>query len=428
MKIMRLALLMSVLTGCQTTVTTSPIPVLTPPLALPSASPEPTLNPNPSPVASVSPSASPTPTATPIPATPQPSPKNSPSPSPQGTSVQSVVNIPANADLAKIFSALKANTTYILAPKAVYFTMGTFIVSQPNVVIDLNGSSVSMPPAAGSSSTFAVHAANFEVKNGHITKAFTFIHSYAAGLHADDLKFDNITYAVPPGSPAGTKPVQNNGVSQVYTSDNNGAVHNTLENLTVGYTGTVSVYNSADDFTLKNSTFAGSYGEYCFRSEITSGGTNHYPKNTLIDHMICDNTINGYGKSCIGIRMGGTGMIIQNSSLTGSATTGYMNLGQGGGAKCMGCNVKGISLINNSFLGPRMPQLEIDAGVNAIVQGNSFNTWADSPNVAMATFSTVTLKDNIRIMIPPGTKPLKRFAGSNTNPPAVWTESGTVVK
>lgn len=339
----------------------------------------------------------------------------------------SVINIPANADLAPIFSALKANTTYILAPKAYYKVTGTFVVTAANVSINLNGSSLEMSPAPKSSSSFAVRAANLEIFNGHITKAFGFIHSWAPGFHLHDMKFDNIQYAVPPGSPVGTKATWSKGVNQVYTSDNNLAVHNTLENLDVGYTGTVSIYNTADDFTLKNSTLRGSYGEYCFRSEITSDAAMHHPNNTLLDHITCDNHINGYGKSCIGIRMGGTGLVIQNSSIDGTDKTGYINIAQANGINVV--NVGSITLRNNKFLAPRVPQLEIDNGAaSVIVDGNTFNTWANTPNVAIASYSNAVFTNNIRLMIPTGTVPLKAFVSSNTIPKGIFVESGTINK
>lgn len=358
-----------------------------------------------------------------------PSPAGSPSPvpSPQIIPARVVVNVPLTANLVTTLNAAKANTLYLLTAKAIYMVSGSITLSAANVGINLNGSSLSMTPTVGAASQFAVKAANVEIYNGHILKASTFVHSYATNFSMHDLVFDNITYAVPVGSPTGTKAVQNNGVNQVYVSDNNMATFNTLSNLTVGFTGTVSIYNTADNFTLKNSTLAGSYGEYCYRSEVTSTLPQTLPNNTLIDTVTCNNSINTVGKSCIGIRKGGIGLVIQNSSVTGSATTGYMNIGEANGVNVL--NVGQITLRNNQFLGTRMPQLEIDNGaVNVIVDSNLFSTWANSPNVAMASFSNVTLLNNTRQMIPTGTKPAKAFASSSANPKAVWTESGTIVK
>lgn len=306
--------------------------------------------------------------------------------------------------------------------------MGTFVINQPNVIIDLNGSAVSTIPATGSSTTFSVHAPNFEIKNGRIMRAFVFVHSYAAGLHMHDMSFDNITYGVPAGSPVGTKATQNNGVAQVYTSDNNGAIHNTLENLKVGYTGTVGIYFSSDYIIIRNSTMAGSYGEYNIRSEVTSETNPHKPVGTLIDNIQCDNTINAYGKSCIGIRMSGPNAVIQNCSIKGSNRTGYINLGQGGGATGVGTNVEGILLKNNTFYSPRSPQLEIDQGVNAVVDSNIFITPASFVNIAIATKNNVKLVNNIRKLSIIGI-PLNKFWSTVFTGPAapIVSETGTTI-
>lgn len=421
------------LSGCAVTVVPNPAPdpakAETPP---PSPQASPSVSPTPAPTSSASPVPSPRPTPLPSP-TPAPLSQSTPSPStkptiaPSATPVPAgkvVVNIPATANLVTVLNASKPNTLYVLA-KANYLVNGSIVLSAANVSINLNGSALSMTPSAGSSTQFGIRAANIEIYNGRITKAFTFARSYADHFYLHDVVFDNIVY---------TSGQQSGGINQIYLSDNAMAKNNTLDHLTVGYTGTVSIYNSADNFTLKNSSLAGSYGEYCFRSEVTSvvagGPPTTRPNNTLLDNVKCDNTINAYGKSCIGIRMGGTGLVIQNSSINGSATSGYVNLGQGKSGTCTtpGCFVGGITLRNNQFLGHRVPQLAIDSGVIAVVENNTFTTWVDMVNVAMASYTSTTLKNNIRLMTPVGAKPLKPFAGSNTNPKGVWTEAGTIVK
>lgn len=435
----------------------SPLPS---PTAAASASPMPIVTPAPTAKPNVTPVPSPTakPTAVPVPtATPVPS-----------SNWKPVIGIPIGGDIAKILTAAKPDTIYQLVKNGSYVVTSTITITAAGVGFDLNGSSVNMTPSkaplaavydvkkkyalnntasvngqnyislqnnnlgkaitdtafwkvytgGGSSSNFVVRAPDFDIGNGHITKANTFVHSFAMNLHMHDLVFDNITF--------GADGKQDQGVNQAYTSDNNLATHNTLEKLTVGKTGTVSVYFCGDYMTIKNSTFAGSYGEYCIRSETTSDASMHRPINTMIDHVTAINDINLYGKTAIGFRMNGGGSVVQNSTISPSL---YIGQGTVTPTTAPGTNVDSIVIKNNKFITVHGPQIGVQDGVIATIDSNEFLTGSTVGSIAVATKSRVTITNNIRKLTAPGI-PLKKFWATiftGTAAPEV-TETGTKIQ
>lgn len=403
----RLAPLLVFLFACQ-----SPAPT-------PSPSPSFIVTPEPSTIPLVLPSPTPTPH-------PSVSPSAKPAPSPSPTIQSQHIDVPLGTDLVKLLTGAKANQSFRLA-KGTYEVKGSAVVTASNVRLDLNGSTLHWYPAAGSSSSIGVRAPHFEIFNGRISRAVTFIHSYADSLYIHDLTTDSITYGTPAPGPSGSpRPAgQLEGVSQLYTSDNKMATNNWIDRVRTGYFGTVGVYWSGDHMKITNSQFTGSYGEYNLRQEITSETPSHLPTGALISNVECWNKPNQpqkYGKACIGIRMGGE-TTIENSKLHG-----YIQVGQSG-ATGLGTNVPNLVVKNTTFDDDRDPQLSLGQGVTALVEGNTFVRFhtATAPIAVVSGVKTVqaTLKNNIVLSTDPKVKSHGLYGTAN-NPQVV--ETNTIFK
>lgn len=394
---MKTLLLFPLLAACET-LTVQPTAIPTP---VQTNSPMPIAK---SAVSTTQPSLSPSPS-------PQPTRSPSPSPSPKPTTAPapSSVTVPANANLTTMLNAAKQGTTYVLAKNANYSVSGTITLAASNVILNLNGSSLSFP--IGAAAAFNLRGAHFEIYNGTIAAAGVFMHSYADSLHMHHLTFKSITY--------NSVGKQNGGVNQVYISDTNLATNNLLENLTVGFTGTVSLYFTADNFTLRNSTFAGSYGEYAIREEQTSTTPPHLPINALISGVKADNSINKYGKDVVGIRMGS--VTIDSCEFSGKD----VRVGQGS-ASAVGVDNPSVTIKNSIFHGP-LSFLSIDSGANVIVDSCQFYVDATMRAIAVGGNSKAIFMNNIlHGVVKANGASSSGLWNTTANPKPVVVETGTM--
>ncbi len=349
-------------------------------------------------------------TATTLMLSPSPAPvAASPSPAPSASipaSTKTTIQVPLSTDLAKLLNAAKPNTLYVL-PKGKWKILSTVTISAANVSLNLGGSDVTLIPSQGASSNIVARASGFEIYNGHIVQATSFLHSYADKVFMHDLKFDNIVYTTP-----------TRGVYQVYLSDNSLATNNTLANLTVGYVGTVGVYFTGDNMVIKDSTFAGSYGEYPIREEITSFAPQTIPKNALISNVTVDNRINKYDKSAIGIRMGSA--VIENSTFYSDIRVGQSN------ATAVGSNNPSFVIRNSKFMTLHSPELSLIQGANATVDSCTFASDASTRVMAIDAKTKAMLTNNIlKGVRKPGGSSASGLYASTINPNPLITETGT---
>lgn len=318
------------------------------------------------------------------------------------------VAVPAGADLGSILSKSPGNTLYTLAAKSNYTLTVPISVSKPFISVNLNGSNFS---STYGGSSLAIHGANFEIYNGNVLYAGTFIRSYAANTYVHNI-------VVPSNRNDSTKV----GVFQFFLADV-GGVSAKLDSITCNYTDTVAVYVTQDNFTLTNSKFTGSYGEDTIRFDIAAAGAAN-PKNILIDHLEVDNKINSMGKEALSLRMSGPGSIIRNSTIHW-----YMRLGQTAAAGApvipLGSTGGGVTIQNNVFdlnSPTEFQRIAIHSGVIATVSGNTFYANTNHPPLSIDAISSANLVNNVMKNLVAGIKVHAFWSGSST----MVKESGTI--
>lgn len=287
-----------------------------------------------------------------------------------------VVPVPLTANLLNVFSAAKANTTYQLAKNGKYTLNGSATISQPNVTIDLNGSSLTMIPSPGASSDLIIKGAHFTFGNGSIVKANLAIRSYAPFAYIHQINFSNI--------------------QQIFIGDV-GSNNNTLNHIVGGQTGTVSVYWTENNMTIENSSFVGSVGEATLRQENPTGSVAG-PTGAMIVNDVLSNSVNVYGKPTIADRMGS--MTVKNCTIDG-----YLDSGETIGPAGPGGYVPLITIQNTKFDIAKNGKISggfIAGGVNAIFNACTFATTLTMPNISVQSNSKVTLTNNIRKMVVKG--------------------------
>lgn len=360
------------------------------------ASPAPASCPCPSPTAHP---ATPTPEPT---VKPLPSPTSSPAPSSQPTTQQTLVKVPAGANLVSLLTSAKANTKYQLALKSSYVVNGSIVITQANVTLDLNGSDLSLIPSMGATSNIKVSAAHFEIGNGMISKALVFIRTYGDATYVHDLVIPD-------------------GAAYQFLITQIGGTNAKVENCKVGVTQTVSLYTMASGTQILNSSFSGSVGEDSIRQDNDVNGHIPNPGMTL-NGVTVSNTVNAFDKEAVSFRMG-------SGAVLNSIIHGYIRAGQAT-ASSLGSNSVGmITFQNNSFALLHSPQLAIKNGVIANVVSNTFLTDAAVSSIAIGGNSKVTMTNNLRKLTAVGVKPKPAFWSDNfASPTPIISESGTTIK
>lgn len=335
-------------------------------------------------------------------ASPQPSSSGSPSASPKPTPTPiPVIPVSASANLITVLQGAKPGSHFQLAPKATYHVGGTMVITAANLSVDLNGSTLNLTPSPGASSDIVVRGAHFELFNGTIAKGNVFVRSYADSTFLHDL-------------------VSSDGLGQFFLGDV-GSTHATIHHATIGKTNSVSVYWVQDNFTISNSSLAGSYGEYVLREEVPSIANPPLPKNALISNVQAHNH-NPYGKQAIGIRMGSA--TIENSTIDGN-----IRIGQAG-ATSIGQNNPSFVIRNTQFTSLDSPQLSLMQGVSATVDGCTFLSDGITRNIAIDGVTQATLTNNVQKLSGPGVVAKALWAtlilpGSSAYPKV--TETGTKI-
>lgn len=380
-------------------------------MPLPTASPTPEIIIEPMPTSSPSPLVTFTPTASPSPSftvNPEPSTIPSPKPSPSPLVQAHYVTVPPG-DIGPSLTKAKAGDYLQLMTGKAYSLNSSIILmpAQSHVTLDLGGNAVPFHNSPGSGSNIVVKGAYFTLRNGRITLGNTpAIRSQADHTTIEDLSTQDITW--------GADGKQNGGVTQLFLGDHD-STNALIQRVKMGRVGTVGIYITQDNFTLRESQLGCSVGEYSFRSEIIALPA--VPKNIMIDHITCDSSCNVNGKSCLGFRMGG--FTLQNSVIHGYVIAGQSN------APSLGFDNPAAIVKNNVFTGTRDPQLSINAGSIATIEGNTFQRFETPyPPIAIDRSPTTTanLINNTMKLTNPAIKPHGLWG---TQPNSFVKESGT---
>lgn len=407
---MNYLLILFFISGCAI-IATSPVPTGSP-------SPEPVwgepLDPSPTPSPLSSPGVAPSPSITPT-AHPSPSPSPKPNPSPSSIAIDhsAVTLIPAG-DIASYLVNAKAGDYLQLVSGRAYFLGSTVTVKADHLTLDLGGNAIPMTvtPGSGSDIVLATSAHHFTLRNGTVTKAYTpMLRSHAAYTTIEDIRTNDIKF--------GADGKQSDGVNQFYLGDS-GSTHSLIQRVHVGHCGTVCLYYTGDDMVIRDSEFTGSYGEYNIRSETIVPTI--LPHRALISNIVCDNRINQYGKSCVGIRMGA------EATIENSLFHGYLALGQGKNITTLGGSTPNFIVRNVVFDDVRDPQLSVNLGSTGLIENCTFLRYKTPyPPVAIApntTTSSVVMKNNT-IKRTDTTVVSHGLAGDLSKSTTKVTESGT---
>ncbi len=409
----KLLILSSILiAGCQTG--SFPSPVITPTLTPAEPTPSITTSPVPS-VTPTGPSATPSPAVSvspkPSPSSPIPNSTSSPSPSPS-----SDVGSLGAIDVTALFQNVKAGQTLTLTPKGGSFLVTKSVqISVDNLTIDLNGGSIAFNATPGANTVLPVYGKNFTFGNGHVTRAnVTLIGSHADGTHIHDLVTDSLVYS-------GGKIVD--GVNQIFLGGI-GSTNADLKNITTGLGATVTFYWSADNAHFTNIKCGGSIGEYCFREDLAATGQ-PIPKGAVLDGIYCDNSQNKYNKDCMGFRYGSA--TLKNSVIAARD----IRVGQiypPGPTLFVGSNVPSFVMDNVTFNGVgQQPALAIDRGVVATISNCKFVRADIYHPISIDMYSKVTLTGNTIVNTVNGVKARGLWTSSSNPAPSV-TEANTTNK
>ena len=306
--------------------------------------------------------------------------------------------VPTGTDLAPLIIAGK---TIYLSPTGKYTVSTTCRMKTGIQKIYANGADVDfIATESGCAANIIGLAAGIVVDGLHITKGATFFEAESVGWEVSRCYSDDYDSVAKTG-------IMSNFIMQQYGATG------TLDSNWIGVTGSVSTF-FYDDHTATNNWYAGSIGEYAYRTEQVGG---KFCKSATIRGNVFRYT-NKFGKgSVVGLRRG-NGITFAENWVESSMRIGEVAAVGGTPIATPGeCN-DGIILTANHYFNPwnQAPVICVDQGVN--IQINSNHIWHNSadtvhPTVAVDAASNATSTLNV-IHAPVGsTQKFGMFAASS---------------
>ena len=346
------------------------------------------------------------------------------------------ITVKPTDDLAAAINAAVTGSQFMLLPGAAYQLRGNVTI-KPGVSVVLSGPGV---VDLGKRTIASAPTLACSVPQGASTNFSVYGHLDFSGI---DVVSDAVLFRALKGGALNAVNYRTSDTTFQNAIFLPGCMASAISNALLGASTTVNIYASGSNVLVQNAVIGGSRAETTLRTDQDAGE----PMPEDVQFVNCEVETGADDKGCVEIRMG-YGIVLKGMTYTGS--NAYVRCGQGSGGT-PGQFVR-VAITGNQFTTMRTetngqgivssgPQLTIENGVDADVEGNTFFTdlmqvpstpqhAAYSVRQLSVTVSQVSSRakfaGNIRKLARPGIAYDARLWAPQPNP--LVTETGTVIQ